>query len=379
MNEIDEEIQEYLDEYDELFPTIQKSEDSLYPEWLFKPVFNDFDDNYFEQSFVEDSLKASIMKLKHRYNDFYEYLDAVDTYNEYMDRMVDKYGSMRVIKNSIAVGMLEDPIPAKPKLKQSKKNMRLLKTGFIPTRKIPEFQVSGEELLAIARQAYPVSDIEDLKEEDTFKKPTKKQLQQLARIKEKMDGADRRRNMYRSVASNAGTDFIVEYLNQAKRGVYGVTGEEDVGQRRSIFDIENEINHEKNTRPELLKLEEESLSKTVIHGTRIVRGIDQVRAEVYKTLYQEGFDIIGKMGRGGLNKESIKLVRSELGISAPASKKELKAMKKRAKKEQARMARRADAESLLERTLLGNKIDTGNVSRDSNGNLAFRLKDLYKD
>ena len=376
--ELEIEVQEYLDEYEELYPTIQKSKDEMYPEWLFKPVFNDFDDNYYQQSFVDSSLKASIMKLKRRYNDVFQYLDAMEIYNEYMDKMVEKYGSMRVIHNAMTVGLLEDPIPSKPKLKQNKKNMAMLRSGNIPTRKIPEFHVESDDIIAIARQLYPIDKAaEEEIEENLRRNPTKEEKKQFQKIREKVESKSRRRNMYRSNASNAGTDFIVEYLNQVKKGSYGTSGEDVFHQkRRSILDIEEEIIHEKTTRPELLELEGLNRYEEVIRGSRLVNGAAQLKTDVYKILYQEGYDIFGKFNKGGMKKESVKMVRSELGISAPLTKKQMKKMKKMAKREKAKIQKKADASSALENVLLNNKID---VTRDGNGNLSMRLRDLFRD
>ena len=208
-----------MDVYEELFEAVKDTDDSLWPDWLFNPAFNDFDDNYYIQSFAEDETTMMVKKLKHRYNDFFEWVDAMSIYNEYMSQMIEKYGSLRVIKNALEVDMMDDPIPSKPKLKNNRKNRQFLRSGTIPSRRDPEIAVSGEEMLAIARQAFPGQMGEDVDEElsnEPLPKETKKRLREIQRV---IDGEERRRNMYRSIGNNSGTDFITAYLNN-KRIIY---------------------------------------------------------------------------------------------------------------------------------------------------------------
>lgn len=363
-----------MNAYEELFEVVKDTDDSLWPDWLFNPSFNDFNDNYYCQSFAEDETTTMIKKLKHRYNNFFEWIDAMAIYNEYMNRMIDKYGSIRVIKNALEVDMMDDPIPSKPKLKNNRKNRQFLQSGTIPSRRDPEITISEDEMLVIARQAFPGQMGDDIDEDLSNEKLPKETRKRLKEIQKVIDGEERRRNMYRSVGNNSGTDFITAYLNNALKGVYDSSGRPTKNNDESLIDIVKEMERVENTRPELL--ESESMYKTTVVGNRLVRQADLQRTEVYKELYQEGFDILHSLGRSGLDKKSVKMIRSQIGASEPMTKKELKKMKKRAKKDQARIQSRADASNLLEKTLLGNRLSS---SIDSNGNINLRLRDLYRD
>ena len=364
-----------MDVYGELFEAVKDTDDSMWPDWLFNPTFNDFDDNYYAQSFVEDETTAMVKKLKHRYNDFFEWVDALEIYNEYMSIMIEKYGSLRVIKNALEVDMMDDPIPAKPKLKNNRKNRQFLRAGTIPSRRDPELAIDSDEMLAIARQTFPNRMGEDVDEELSNHKPPKEIRKRLSEIQKTIDGEERRRNLYRSVGNNSGVDFITAYLNNTTKGIYDSSGNNVEDKDQSLADIVKEMERVKNTRPELL--EDETMYRTTVVGNRLVSRLEIERTEVYKELYQEGFDILHSLGRSGLDKKSVKMIRSQIGATEPMTKKELKKMKKRAKKDQDRIQRRADASSLLEKTLLGNRLD---VSRkDSNGNISLRLRDLYRD
>lgn len=346
------------------------ADDSLFPDFLFNSLFNDFNDNYYQRSFADDELIASVKKLRRRYVNFFDWVDAMEIYNEYMDSLVDKYGSMRVVKNSIKADMIDDPVPAKPRLKNSKKNRQFIRAGVTPARMAEKDPITKEELLVIARQAIPNAMGEDAPDYEELKL-SKKNRKFVEDVRDKIAGRDRKRNLYRSVGNNHGTDFIVEYLNQSKQGFYDSSGY-NKNEKTSIWEMYKEDEKIKYERPEILDLEESN--PTVIVNGRIVSKSENMRMELYKELHMQGFDIIGTLGKS-MNKKSVKMIRSQIGATEPATKKEMKKIRKRAKKDRERIERRRDSDSLLEKTLLGNKF-----SFDTNeNNISFRLKDLYRD
>lgn len=352
---------------------VKNADDTLFPEWLFNPVYNNFGDNYYSRSFAEDELTTIIKKLRRRYNDFFEWSEAIELYNEYMEKMIDKYGSIRVIKNALEVDMMDDPIPSKPKLKNNRKNRQFLRAGITPSRKVVDIVLPDEEILTIARQAFPNAMGETVNESDSLKKLPKEQAKRLKEIQQNLAGKSRRDNLYRAVGNNRGTDFIVEYLNQAKRGVYSSSGINEGGENQCLADIIEEMDRIADTRPELL--EDETDNQTTYKNGRLVRKSEELRMQILEELYKEGIDIFGNMTKS-MDKKSVKMVRARIGATEPMTKKELKKLKKKNRKEQEKIQRRRDANSILEETLLGNKLD---VHTDSNGNLNLRLRDLFKD
>ena len=361
-----------ISEYEKNLDFVKESPDDIFPDFIFAPLFNEFNDNYYQNSFVEDELVASVKKLRRRYSDFFDYVDAMEIYHEYMEQLKDKYGGMRVIKNALKVGAMTDPVPAEPKLKNTRKNKQFLRADIIPSRQIDVVQLPREEMLVIARQTFPNkmgNDIEPIPPTHNIPKEMKKRLNKMSR---EMAGRNRRHNLYRSVGNNSGTDFIIEYLNQAKRGVFNSTGKYTGDENQSISQIIKENDRIENTPPEFL--EDELASQTEIVNGRLVRRKDYQKLEIYKELYGEGIDIIGNFGRS-MTKQAVKMVRSHIGDTEPASKKELKKIKKRAKKEREMIEKRRDNNRLLEKTLLGNKFSLD--SKD--GQLNFRLRDIYRD
>ena len=357
--------------YDEL-DFVRNAPDDIFPDFLFNPLYNDFEDGYYAKSFANDELISSVKKLRRRYSNFFDWADAMDTYNEYMDQLIDKYGSMRVIKNALRVDAMEDPVPAKPKLKMNRRNRQFLRSGVVPTRKINLDPIPPEEMIAIARQSFPNTLGDGVREEDADKKLPKETRKRLRRMSETLAGRNRKQNLYRSTGSNAGTDFIVEYLNQAKRGQYGSNGDYRGEEAMSLSERIRESERIENTRPELL---EDCLeNRTEIVNGRLVSRKQQIQMEIYKELYSQGMNVIGNFGKS-MDKRAVKMVRSYIGDTEPASKKELKKIEKRTRKERERIQRRADNNALLEKTLLGNKFSMS----DDGSSLSFRLKDIYRD
>lgn len=361
-----------ISEYEKELEFVKEAKDDIFPDFVFAPLYNDFGDNYYQNSFVEDELIASVKKLRRRYSDFFDYIDAMEIYNEYMEKLEEKYGGRRVIRNALKVDAMPDPVPAEPRLKQTRKNKQFLRADIIPSRQIEVVKLPQEEMLAIARQAFPNkmgNDIESISPSHDIPKDMRKRLKKMS---EEIAGRNRRHNMYRSVGNNSGTDFIIEYLNQAKRGVFNSSGKYTGDENESLAQIIKENERIENTPPEFL--EDELASQTEIVNGRLVRRKDYQKLEIYKELYGEGIDVVGTFGRS-MTKQAVKLVRSHIGDTAPASKKEMKKIKKRAKKEREIIERRRDNNRLLEKTLLGNKFSVD--SKD--GNLSFRLRDIYRD
>lgn len=345
--------------------------DDVFPDFLFKTLKNDFGDGYYTKSLVKDDLSAMISGLKRRYSDFFAYSEAMTIYNEYMERLVEKYGSLSIVKNAIKAGLMEDPVPPKPKLKNNKKNRQFLRAGITPSRRV-ETDVVDEEIRRLARAMFPDKTGETVDEADRYKKLDKTTKKMLKRREEKMAGWTRRQNLYRTSTTGYGADFIVEYLNQVtKGGRYN-----EVGKRTSEMSLLEIIQDEEkyaSLPPELVE-DELKAGKSIIENGRLIYARDAQRMQIMKDLYGIGIDVIGTYGKS-MNKQAVKMLRSTIGDTEPMTKKELKKLKKKMKRDRELIERRRDNDRLLEKTLLSNKFDFSRTGET----LQFRLKDLYRD
>lgn len=350
---------------------VAEAEDDKFPKFLFTPIYNDFDDNYYKQSIADDTLSVSARGLRRKYSNFFDYCDAISIYNEYMDALLNKYGSMSIIKNGLRLGYLDEAIPPKPKLKNTKRNREFLRAGAVPSRPFLTEPISADAYIELARMNFPNSFGEDIKEEDRFVKLSKHTKRILNRTQERISGADRRHNLYKNNSVDNGTDFIVEYLNQATKGYYDGNVLSSSGD--SILDIIKDEEKYSALPPELVDAELNG-NKTIVYNGRIVKAQDVAQIEIMKQLYSIGIDVLGNFGKS-MNKNAVKMMRSSIGDAEPMTKKDLKKYKKKVKKSNEIISNRRDSDKILERTLLNNKVDF-----TSGGNtLNFRLRDLYRD
>lgn len=331
--------------------------------------FNDFGDNYYERGVYQDPLTESIKALRRRYTDFFDYMAALDIYHEYMDNLIDRYGSKSIVKSSAKLGLLEEYVPPKPKLKNTKKNREFLRAGAVPSRQVEEANYL-DDIVELSDYIYPVN-------EDSYSKITEDKELSPKALKGHQNAANilirkyRRHNIYNTSGSNFGTDFIVEYLNQASKGFYDTTG---IHHNVGLVDMMNERDELASMPPELRELEF-APPTTVINGQMVnLRQMDQIK--LLKDLFEAGFDFISGDARG-INKQTIKMVKHQVGYGvAQMSKEELKKWKKHHKKEQKLLDHHADADSILSNTLLDNKYSFYDSERGAG---SMRLADLYRD
>lgn len=357
--------------YSDELQDVAKADDDLFPAFLFNPIYNDFGDLYYEKSFVNSELEASVKKLRRRYSDYFEWVEAMEIYQSYMEGLIEKYGGMKTIQNIVEDDMDIEFIPAEPKLKRTRRNKRFIRDGVVPSKIITEYvPETPEELLAIARQTTPDDDT-DLSPSDSLEPIPKHIRKSLKAMGHDMDRKNRRQNLYRSTGSNAGTDFIVDFLNKAKTGDYSMSSSTHNENWSLVEEIEEDDRLEL-IPPELR--EYENPGGSMIYNGKLVDHRQVQQIEIYKILAREGYDIYGGIGKG-MDKKSIKMIRNEIGDDTPLTKKEMKKMKKRSKKEQRMIEKRRDNDRILSDTLLHNKF---NLADDGN-NLTLRLRDLYRD
>lgn len=346
--------------------------DDRFPDLLFNPLLNDYEDDYYEIGISSDPLTLKARGLRKKYADFFDYIDALRIYNEYMDLLVEKYGSMSVIKNSLEVGNMPDIVPSKPKLKNNKKNRQFLKAGVIPSRQMFDITTS-EELADAARVEFPDATGDDIDEMENFKKVNKKTQRALGTSFEKIASRNRRNNLYASASSAHGSEMIVEYLNQAAKGNYDDFGD-PTGTNMSVAQIVEEMRRDREI-PQALRDAALAPATKIVNG-RLVKTAEWETIEIIKQFYDVGIDLTKGLSKT-MDKKAVKMIKRSLGMTdtEPMTQKELKKFKKQSKKEAKLLEKRADHDATLSRVLLGNK-----VSFDKRGSsLNIRLRDLIRD
>lgn len=359
--------------YSDELEFVAKAPDERFPDFLFNPSFNDYGDNYYQRSKSENDARE-IRGLRRKYSNFFDYIDAVRVYNRYMDKMVEKYGSIRIIKNCLMEDLMPDYIPPKPKLKMNRRNKEYLRCGIIPSRVVMRDRLDSDEYKDLSRKMMPNATGETVDDYDPYAK-LPKSIEKAVRIaNKKFEQKHRLENMYCSTGTDNGADFIVEYLNNASKGHYNSVGEY---KEESLLDIVREEERRSMIPEEILQAEENyAANKTRVVNGRLVYAKEQEKLELYEKLYNAGFDVLGVF-RKNMDKKTVKLIRSKMGVEDDQrymTKKELKRYKKRMKEERKRMEKRRDNDRILSQTLLSNKID---ISK-SGDSINLRLSDLLR-
>ena len=69
-----------------------------------------------EESFTYVELNDRAKTHGGKFKDFNEYLDAMDVWNEYMELLADKYGSVEIVEVGAKEGSITEFVPRNPQL-----------------------------------------------------------------------------------------------------------------------------------------------------------------------------------------------------------------------------------------------------------------------
>lgn len=96
----------------------------------FEPKIRDFGDEYHlpdVEDLVSDDIMTRVKKIRRRYQNWYDYTDACQLYDQYMEDLFDKYGGKNGFKIAFLLGKVREYIPNYPELRKNKKNRVLAK------------------------------------------------------------------------------------------------------------------------------------------------------------------------------------------------------------------------------------------------------------
>lgn len=359
---MDKRLIEYLDD----LKSVAEADDDRFPEFLFNFISNDYDEDYYSRGMLDSALTQKAKRIRRKYNNFFDYYDALEVYNQYMSYLAEKYGSAKIAKALARDGDIDEFVPPKPKLKNSKANRAVIESGLVPSRKVIE-TISGEDVLQHARKIIPTESSVDAMNSIAPSKPPKEMRKQFKEFSKESQERSRKNNIYRS-GHNAEIDFIIDYINNANSGNYSSSMIKD--QDMTISEIMDEHYHEIFTLPEILEDEMTATTRTIRNG-RLTTSKDENLVEIMTMMYDMGVDVFGTYGKS-MNKTSVKMVRNAIG-DGPMTKKEKKEMKKRRKKEEKRLRNKRNNDKFLEQTLLNNRYS---FSNNGGNQISLRLSDL---
>lgn len=92
---------------------------------------HDFGDRYHKSDYdPSDELMNEALKIRRRYKTYPEYQYAVSIYNEYVGRIIQKYGGVDRLLMAISAGAVDDFVPPIPRMKNNKTNRVIIKKGI---------------------------------------------------------------------------------------------------------------------------------------------------------------------------------------------------------------------------------------------------------
>lgn len=358
--------------------------DDLFPEFLWNPLFNEFDedDGFYQEIGDEYPYIDDVLRLKRKYRDFYKWQEAMRIYNDYMYFLETKYGSMAIIKNSIEDGIpLDDFIPSVPKLKRNPTNKQIMKTGAIPTKRTVK-AIDPDDIKDIVDSIY--GDMVNTTSCD-FDSDSNKKSKEAIRDQEIFDEImgvnamrDRVENvkMKRSARRTNGNDIIDDFYNSVNRINYDSYGRRRKEDECSITELVEHMDDEKYIDPAILAYEHDILTQP----TAIVRGVTvkkerQNQLDIMKYLLQSGYRIDAIAGASGRDKQAVKMLKMQLGITDAPTTEDMQRMTKKERKKHLKKLKKQSKQARIndnhiDEILFANRINRGD------GSLAYRMNNL---
>lgn len=194
---------------------IMKTRMRLDRETIHVSFVQSFNDNYHRDNddiTVED--EQEVRGLRRRYPQYTDWVEAINIYNDYMQKLYSKYVSKEVFDVLYKSGKITEYVPPEPKIKPSALNKSLKKNQIMlsPKSKTNEYitDVTGlsiQELLAMTNTSFDPNEVIDIKllNKDKASKDLLKMFDQANSNKNFAKNRDK-------AMLNGGIDFINEYF-----------------------------------------------------------------------------------------------------------------------------------------------------------------------
>lgn len=197
---------------------IMKTRMRLHRETVHVSYVQSFNDNYHrDKGDVTTEEEAEARALKRRYPQYADYCQAMLIYNDYMDKLYDKYGNKELFRLYEKAGKVTEFVPAEPKIKPTSTNKAFKKYNVLlsPKSKTKEnyvdvFHMDIEEIYQLMN-----TEAFDPNEEIKIKRFNKDKADKsvLEMVEEAENGSSKRFAKARDQAMlHGGMDFIAEYF-----------------------------------------------------------------------------------------------------------------------------------------------------------------------
>lgn len=351
-----------------------------YPDFLFNPLFNTYEENDQYWS-LQDSTNPRVVMirntLKTKYNRFEDYVKALELYCEYMEELAKDYGGMQILLNTIEEGNVTEYVPPEPRIKATKRSKKEL-------RRIYKFsQSKGFDYDALNDILGDIVSAEENKigenlSNDTsviVKRAKGKEKREIQKIVQSMEVKNRVSSIYSRNRTSPEFDMISEYYRQLyENGGYTRKGKEapltfeEFFKRKEAEEIEREAFPDGRVESEL---------NIFINGEHMPAARAQT-IEFLKELYLNGYNVVGAFSKG-MKKQEVRVIKRKIGIvdDDTMSKK----MKKKAKKNKKFNAmQREKSGALLSKILSANGMNISDIDDEDVLGMTYEnvMKGRYK-
>lgn len=325
----------------------------IFPNMLFDPVINLFDDGIGQQYWTtfdeSNEVIDRAMNIKAKIKDYGTYLEYLDDWYAYMNSLAEIYGSIDIVLNGVADGVIKEFIPPMPTLKMNKTNKQIKRSGIIPSRKMftPTYQgyfkfVEGE----ISPEWKSIPDVtQDEVDAETQKLLKAYSAKMRTQSRMAMFGGSSQRN------------DVLAQLSEIYSNLSGQSYRKDVQAEAngyiSLKALKKERKRIEKTPDWLLDWDIQDNSYEFVGG-RVVQKKSKQRIDLFKFLVEIGFDPVALGATEGMRKDEIKVCVSMLDdddLDNIASGKKFKKLIKKKRKEKQSIAKAVSRNPAINRIL----------------------------
>lgn len=356
--------------------------DEKIPEFVWNPFTNDFDDgfDYIRAAMTgESAIIMEANRLKNKYQNYFDWLDALAVWEEYHAFIEENYGSWEYYKEAVEDGLVSAIIHNRPKLKKSKDNKGLDKVTVPLSRADPNEAVDADMLKLICEELPVVhEDIENDESLETWR------ISRIVNRSEtrKSEVEARIRGAYKRGVDDRSMDGMLQFVMSANSDERGILSKGSLADEIEAMHADDGID------PAIVQHDLESLggNRTLTvyssngsyddnYGAFMTR--DRDMEEFFTALAEAGYDAMGFVNGLSMDKEAkMRLTGTVSQNTGIYSEKELKKMKKREKKARKRLSDRLTADANIRNILTMNKLDLSKSLGDDE--LSFTISDMLR-
>jgi len=361
------------------FSNIRELPDDRFPDFLFVPIRNVFENDIYDKDFFneKDPVVIRARSIRGKTKKLDRYLSDIEAYENYMQYLADtEAGGDRHLLENFIEGDEDEMMffmPLRPKLKKNTPEYDMLALGVRPSMRseLPDY----DAIVDAHEEMYPELDrIEERVAYDPTARPKKALRKELKQVFGTSAKHNRIRGLYSGAPVNDSLELIKGFISRYGDNLYET----------------NEVKLDNLSISELIKVESDekygvgvnrepmNTRISISHNGRTVSEREERNLEIMKILYQASgietaFDVANK--GGGMRKSAVKLAMRQVGITEPVGKKEMKKMKKKEKKRKRTIEANLRGNRDIAKTLSRNKF----TFDDNDDILAMQLGNLFGD